>query len=275
MKNFKQKTYQFFLFFLVIVFLGCKDKANELFPNNTIDVGYISYPPAFIINPNTNEKSGIFYDILQEIAKRNNLKINFKEELNWPTMLEALNSKRVKLIANPAWETIYRRNNAFFSSPIYFSPIGIFVRYDDNRFNNNFSQINNPNVRIIGVEAEINGEIARTNFPRAQLIELPQNSTITDFIAGVVDNRGDVTFIEPMFAYDYDRRHPNKIKNITSHNPIRQYANSYMFKHGDTALQSFLNKNIKNLNDSGIIERIIRRYNCSDFIVMTHDTLAK
>ncbi len=119
---------------------------NELFANKTIKVGYISYPPGFIVDPNTKEKSGIFDDVLLEIAKRNGLTVDYKEEVTWATMIEVLKTDRVNLIANPVWATPERKENADFSKPVYFSPIGVFVRADDNRFDADRSKLNDPKI---------------------------------------------------------------------------------------------------------------------------------
>ncbi len=173
------------IFLSLIVVLGissCKwmktnteDTQNELFTNKTIKVGYISYPPGFIVDPNTKEKSGIFNDILVEIAKRNNLTIDYKEEVTWATMIEALKTDRVKLIANPVWATKERKENADFSIPVYFSPIGVYVRADDNRFDADRTKLNEPSVKIAAVDGEINYSIGKQDFPKAEVKPFPNN----------------------------------------------------------------------------------------------------
>lgn len=230
------------------------------FKNNSIDVGYISYPPGFIVDPNTKEKSGIFNDILVEIAKRNNLSINYKEEVTWATMIESLKTGRVNLIANPVWATEERKALADFTIPVYFSPMGIYVRADDDRFDADRSKINATNIRIAGVDGEVNTVIGKEDFPLAELVPFPNNIDVAQLFLEIQSKRRDVTFAEPMFAYDYMQANPGKIKNIAIDRPIRNYPNGYMFDQGKPELRDFLNAALQELIDDGTADRIIDKY---------------
>jgi ABC-type amino acid transport substrate-binding protein len=248
--------------------VGCNPKQNrhagtDLFPNNTINVGFTSYPPGFIVDPNTFEKSGIFNDVLVEIARRNNLKINYKEEITWATLLEPLNRDRIDLIANPVWATTNRKQNADFSSPIYFSPMGVYVRADDDRFNDDsgkFDKINDPSVTIAGIDGELNAVIAGADYPKAKVKLMPNSVNDIQVFLEIQMERADVTFAEPMFAYDYMQKNPDKLKNIAEHAPVRNYPNSYMYKQGNEKLGEFLNREIENLLKDGTVDRIIEKY---------------
>lgn len=254
--------------YLVYTRFGAPDQTSSsttnaqkaLFADSTITVGFISYPPGFIVDPNTKEKSGIFNDILLEIARRNNLKVNYKEEVTWATMIESLKTGRVDLIANPVWATNERRAQADFSTPVYFSPIGAYVRADDNRFDGDLTKLNVSAVRIVGVDGEINSVIASTDFPNANLTLLPNNIDVAQLFLEIQSGRRDVTFAEPMFAFDYMKANPNKIKNIAVDEPVRNYPNSYMFDQGNPELKSFLDSEIQRLVESGFIDRVLAKY---------------
>lgn len=268
MKSLRLKLFALSLFILTaIIIVACNNpkssntsSQNELFPNNTIEVGYISYPPGFIVDPNTKEKSGIFNDILVEIAKRNNLKIDYKEEVTWATMIEALKTNRVELIANPVWATKERKANADFSDPVYYSPIGIYVRANDTRFDNDRSKLNDPSVRVAAVDGEINAVIAQQDFPKAQVQPFPNNIDVAQLFLEIQTNKKDVTFAEPLFAYDYMQKNPGKLKNIGENDPIRNYPNCYMYKKGNSAVGDFLNAQIAALIKDGTVDKIISKY---------------
>ncbi|MCK9437501.1 MAG: transporter substrate-binding domain-containing protein [Synergistaceae bacterium] len=254
------------LMILMLVFVvyklsnKAKPEESKLFPNSTINVGYMSVPPGFIVDPNTKEKSGIFNDVLVEIAKRNGLSINYKEEVAWATMIETLNANRVDLIANQVWATPERRANADFSKPIYFSPIGIFVRADDNRFDTDFSNINDPSVKIAALDGEINFYIAQSDFPKAELKPLPNNVDLAQLFMEVATKKKDVFFVDPMYAYNYTKNNPGQLKNIAINSPIRNYPNAYMYKKGNVKLGEFLNDEIEKLIKDGSLDSIINKY---------------
>jgi polar amino acid transport system substrate-binding protein len=278
MKTLKLTLAVFFIALSASFLTGCGGPAknnNDLFPGKTIDVGYISYPPGFIVDPNTGKKSGIFNDILVEIAKRNGLKIDYKEEVTWATMIESVSTNRVELIANPVWATKERRANADFSKPVYFSPIGVYVRANDDRFDKDRSKLNDPSVRIAAVDGEINAVIGKQDFPKAQVNPFPNNIDVAQLFLEIQSNKKDVTFAEPMFAYDYMQKNPGQLKNIGAKSPIRNYPNCFLYKKGNTKLGDFLNAQIDTLIKDGTVDRIIAKYEpFKGAVIRSTDSLA-
>jgi len=268
MKSFKTSFAGLLILFVSVFILnGCNNSnknlgndKNQVFQNRIIHVGYISYPPGFIVDPNTKEKSGIFNDILVEIAKRDTLTIDYKEEVTWATMIEALKTNRVNLIANPVWATKERKENADFSKPVYFSPIGIYVRADDSRFDKDRSKLNDPSVKIAAVDGEINLSIGQQDFPKAQDQPFPNNIDVAQLFLEIQTKKKDVTFAEPMFAFDYMKKNPGQLKNIGEKSPIRNYPNCFMYKKGETKIGDFLNVEIEKLIKDGTIDKIIAKY---------------
>lgn len=253
-------------------FSSCKNTSNtskenlssstfqKIIKKGQIDVGYINYPPGFIIDANTNEYSGIFQEVLAEIAKRNNLKLNYKAPVTWATMIQDVNLGKVDMLSSPVWATATRKEVADFTSPVYFSPIGVFVRDNDNRFEKNYSKINDPNIKIAAVQGEVNNEIGKTDFPLANLDPFTDDVDVSQLFLEIKTGRKDVTFAEPMFAHDYIQKNPNTIKNIGLTNPIRNYPNSFLVKKGEKDLIVFLNSEIRKLATDGTIDLILERY---------------
>src|SRR6266480_1820363 len=64
---------------------------ERVLKTKTLYVAYISYPPSFIKDANTGEYSGIMHEVLQEMAKRLDLKVEYTEETAWGPMIEAVN----------------------------------------------------------------------------------------------------------------------------------------------------------------------------------------
>lgn len=267
MKRYTKWTFGLMLF-TGLFLVGCKNTTDtknlsalgSILNDKTIEVGYINYPPGFIVDPNTGKYSGIFNDVLVEIAKRNNLTINYKTPVTWATMIQDVNMGKVDIIANPVWATPSRKESADFSNPVYFSPIGVFVRANDDRFSDNYSNINNPTISIAAVQGEINNQIAIEDFPKAELTPFPDDVDVSQLFLEIESGKKDVTFAEPMFAYDYMIKNPDKIKNIGLNNPIRNYPNSYMIKKGETELIDFMNQNIAQLIKDGTIDKILDKY---------------
>ena len=74
-----------------LLFFGCTGKENQssntvatkstydkVLESKTIRVGYISYPPSFIKDPNTKNLSGIFHDVLMEAGRKMEIKAQLR-----------------------------------------------------------------------------------------------------------------------------------------------------------------------------------------------------
>lgn len=224
-----------------------------------INVGYISYAPGFIVDPNTQKMSGITHDILEEIAKRKNIKINYTTEVTRATLVETLNSEKVAMIASPVRITPEREANADFSVPLYYSPIGAYARVDDMRFDT-LEKINNKSVKIVAVDGEWGQVIALTLYSWATLSSLPNTTDLSQLLLEVESNKADVTFVEPIFAYEYMQKNPGKLKNIAEKNPVKRRPNSFMFKQGNKELQALINDGIDELLKDGTLDKILNTY---------------
>ena len=70
---------------------------DRVMRTGTLRCGYINYPPHFQIDPATGQKSGISYDIANEMGRLLNLKIEWVEEVGWATTVETIKSGRIEI----------------------------------------------------------------------------------------------------------------------------------------------------------------------------------
>jgi len=52
-------------------------------------------------------------------------------------MIEGLDSNRYDLVPTGVWPNSSRARHASFSVPLFYSGVGVWLRSNDNRFNNN------------------------------------------------------------------------------------------------------------------------------------------
>src|SRR5882724_8019966 len=128
---------------------------DKVINTKTIRVGYISYGRSLIKDPNSGKITGIFHDVLIEIGRRADLKIEFVEEVAWGTMIEAVNSGRVDLICTGLWPNSTRAKFADFTDPIYFSPIKAYVKTGDKTFDGDLGKANAATVKIATIDGEM------------------------------------------------------------------------------------------------------------------------
>jgi polar amino acid transport system substrate-binding protein len=225
-----------------------------------IRVAYISYPPSFIKDPNTGNFSGIFNEVLQQVGKNLDVKIDYTEEVAWGTMIEAIKSGRVDLVCTGLWPTTARGKLADFTAPLYYSTVRAYTRADNTKYDGNLTAINDPSTKIAGVDGEMSSIVAKDDFARAQLDGLPQNTDVSQVLLEVTTKKADVTFVEPAVAMEYIKNNPGKIKEIANVKPVRVFPNVMMVGKGEDRLRSTLNTAIQELVNNGFVDKVIDKY---------------
>jgi polar amino acid transport system substrate-binding protein len=259
----------FGLILMLFTLVGCERSSSNtdsqaafsrVMNQGELRVGYISYPPSFIKDPNTGAYSGIFDNVLQRAAKNLELKVNYVEEVAWGTMVEAVASGRVDLVCTGIWPTAGRARKAEFTEPIYFSPVRAYARVGDSRFNNNLGIANNPATKIAMIDGEMSSIISKSDFPKATQDSLPQSADISQLLLEVATKKADLTFVEVAVAEAFIQKNPNSIRAISGVEPVRVFPNVMMVGKGEFKLLSMLNVAFEELANNGVINQSISKY---------------
>src|SRR5580704_8643017 len=120
-----------------------------------IRCAYEPYAPALSKDPNTGQLSGIFYDVMQEVGRRLNLKINWVEEVGYGVIPEGFVTDRYDAFCNTVFPTAERSRGGAFTIPICYSAVDDFVRADDHRFDNDLPKLDDPAVKFSGKDGDV------------------------------------------------------------------------------------------------------------------------
>jgi len=233
---------------------------DSVLKSGVIRACYVVYPPASIKDPNTGKMSGVFVETLNKVAENMGLKVEWNAEVGWGDMIEALNSNRCDIIGSPAWTNSTRGRSAEFTQNVYYSAINAYVRADDNRFDNDLKIANDKNYKLATIDGETSQLIASRQFPKAQTLQLPQATDVSQMLLNVVDNKADMAFLEPTVANEYIKNNPGKIKNVSIENPVVVYGNTMMVKKGEFAFKTMIDNAITELLTNGYIDGLIDQY---------------
>lgn len=239
---------------------GTDPAFDRITSRGEIRVGYIAYPPSFIVNPNNRQFSGISHDVLEAAASNLGLRVNYVEEVSWGTMIEAIDAGRIDMMATGIWPNASRGRHASFSTPLFYSPVVAYVRADDSRFDNNIARANDPSIRISVVDGEMAEQIAKTDFPHAQRVSLPQQTQVSQLLLEVQSGHSDITFVEPAVARQYLQANPGHLRLVAGVPPLRTFPTTFMTSNGAPKLLSMLNVAVEELIRNGQVDRIIDRY---------------
>lgn len=148
---------------------------DRVMETKTLRCAYAVYPPALMKDPNTGKISGIFHDVIEEVAKLHGFTIDWSEEVGYGTVLEGLKTGRYDMFCSALWPSAPRSQHGLFTLPLYYSGVGIYVRSDDDRFNKDPRKtLNNEEYSIAIQDGDIIDTIARESFPNAQRVSTPQ-----------------------------------------------------------------------------------------------------
>lgn len=232
---------------------------QEILERKTLKVGYISYPPSFIVNSD-GTYSGIFYEVMQKIGENLGLKIEYVQEVTWDGMIETMNSGKVDMIVTGIWPTSQRGKLADFCNPLFYSVVKAYTYSGNNKFDNNLISINESNVRISCIDGEMTSIIADMDFPKAKRNDVTQMTGVAQTLLEVKDKKADITFVEPIIALEFLEKNPNSIQEVKGIKPLRVFPNSMMVPKNEEALKSTLNIAINELINSGFVDRVIDKY---------------
>jgi polar amino acid transport system substrate-binding protein len=273
MKNYQLfRNIKFLLLFSIIVLLtvGCKEiKVGEggqkeslyerVLSNGKIRASYASYPPYCIVDPNSGELSGIFVEVLEEIGNRLQLEIVWVEEVGWGTIFEGLKSGRHDMFGAGLWQNSSRGKHGYFSKPIFYNGIRIWVRSDEERIKT-LEDINSPGIRMSVQDGAMDDVIANADFPNARKVSIPQLNPWSDNLLNTITNKTDVSLSELGPIADFLSKNPGTLKEIDIGRPLRVFANCYAFNIGENKFKSMIDAAIEELIFDGTIEQILTKH---------------
>lgn len=236
---------------------------QRVLKSGTIRCSYLLYASYFKKDPNTGKLSGIFHDVMEEIGKNANLKIDWVEEVGFQTIFPGLETNRHDVFAGGLWPNTSRAKAALFTVPVNYSAITAWVRPDDHRFDRDISLIDSPSVKIATIDGAMEDLIAKSSFPKAQRVSLPELSPFVQNLLNVTHKKADVTFAEPQVVAEFLKTNKGALRQIGADKPIRIFGNCLAVKTGETDLRDFLDVALREITYDGRVEKILKRYESS------------
>ena len=244
---------------------GAKETTYErALRTGEIRCAYAPFEPDLIKDANTGELSGIFYDVLTEIGRRLNLKISWVEEVGYGVIPEGFVTGRYDAFCSTIWPTPDRSRAASFSIPLFYSSVDIFVRNDDHRFDSDISKLNDPSIRFAGRDGDVSSAYAKAAFPLAAIDPITQLLDTSQILDDVVHNKADAAINSPELLYDYLKKNPGTLRDITAGHPLRVSANTIMIGPGQYQFKVMLDTTLQELLYDGTIEKILKKYDKYD-----------
>lgn len=233
---------------------------DRVMRTGVLHCGYIVYPPETIKDPNTGKLSGTVIDTTEALGKQLGLKIDWTEEVPFANLFAGLKSGRIDALCAGLFESPARAREALFTIPSNYGVTYVFTRVGDTRFDNGFSSIDDPKIKIATIDGELGQSIATEQFPRASQTALPQMSDVSMVLETVATKKADVAFLQKGPAKGFLKNNPGKVR-IAGKEPLRAFpAPLIAVRPDETSLKFLLDAGIRTLLLNGTVEKILRRY---------------
>ena len=203
--------------------------------------------------------SGVLYDIMMELGRLNQIKIDWSEELTWATVSTAIGTGRVDAMCSGMW--IDTQNGAYlaFSDPFYFNSVSAYGRANETRFTK-LEDLNNATVRVATRDGGTPAIIARQDFPQATVVSLPSGISEGELVEQLLTNKADVFFYGDDTLMDFMSKNPGKLKPLFSEKKLRIYALAIALPMQDVGMKNMINNSISEMKGSKVIERALKTH---------------
>jgi polar amino acid transport system substrate-binding protein len=213
-------------------------------------------------DPNTSALSGLSKDMMEEIAKRASLKVEWTAEITWANWVPELQADRFDVACTPMWPDMPMTKAVSFTKPILYSGLHPVVRKDDERFvkDPTLARLNQPDVTILTQEGNATAGMVARAFPNAKLFVLPATASGGEYYQALLAKKADATLTDLNGLYFYEQANGNNFMLIEPNNPVKLQPFQLATRRGEADLVNFINLGIEDLYDSGEMDRLIRKW---------------
>lgn len=248
------------LLFLVSSPAHAETVYDRVMKSGTIRCGYGVIDPYLMKDPNTGEFSGIYYEYMQLVGEALNLKVEWTEEVGWGDFVAGLKQGRFDAFCTICWPSAERARETDFISPIAVNTLSVYSQVNDNRFDNAIDRANTSNITFVSLEGQTPHKTSILNFPSAKHIVLPQISNSADVFLHLSDGKADLTLAEDVFANNFMKNNPGKIRKVQTDQPIRYAPNGLSIKADEYRFKRLLDVTTEELHTTGQIDKILNKY---------------
>ena len=234
---------------------------DRILRTNTIRCGYILYPPAVIKDPNSGELSGIAVEIMNKIAARLSLKIDWTEETTFATNVQGLQSNRYDAVCVTYWQNPAEGKFVGFSTPFYYSGLVAAHRCPDGKTPQtdsgpDMAALNDPAINFASIDGTVESRVIADRFPNAHAVTLPNVTGVTEMLLNVASRKADYTMAEYYQFALWNKNNPEQLL-CPSRKPVTVFANVIALPIGDMKLKSMIDTALIDILHSGEVDQIL------------------
>lgn len=231
---------------------------KRIMKTSTIRCGYGIAEPWLYIDPNSKKVMGLAADVINAIAKKLSLKVEWTQEIGWGMIGLALNENRIDVGCSSLWITGSRARSVLFTDAYVYNPLYVYVRQDDAHFKA-LADINKPEARFTIIDGEISALLKSRYFPRATPVALVASATPSDAFIQVVTQKSDAVIADLSMVDAFHKNNDKKLRRI-GNEPLVAYGAGYPVAKGEYSLKHMMDAALNELLMTGELQAIIKKY---------------
>lgn len=215
--------------------------------------GFIPWPPAFEVDPNTNEVKGESKALFESIIKLTGWKVEYVQVALGSDALD-LNSGRIDAMCAAGPWVITSVKFVDYTTPVIYSPVFVYVRADDTRFKS-YQDLDAEGVSFAGIDGDLSTDLAALRFPKAKIKTLINLTDPAQLMLEVATGKADAVIIDPQAADAFMASNPGKIAVLAVKEPLAVYPIGLSVKRGEAELQQTLSRASEMAINIGLVDK--------------------
>jgi len=261
--------FTYFIVFAMFIQFGCKNSSNQnpTLSSSTLEqivskkemrVGYLVFSPCVIKNTQSGELSGIFVDMINQIAQSLNVKVTWVET-TLANFTAGLKTNQFDFCVGPTFVTIPRATAVSFTQPINYVGNSAVIKKNGKFKPTKIEDLNQKGIKISVLQGQAMEEFCKRNFPNAELVSMAGGDLTAPLVAVSTGNT-DIGFMNHVTVSNYSKEHKEVDVVFTGNSQVEILPLSWTTKPNDYELMNFLNSSISYLKSTNRIAQYQKKY---------------
>lgn len=231
---------------------------ERVMDTRTLRCGYFVWAPYFEIDPITQAKKGVYFDMIEELGKVLNLKIEWTYEYTLGQQVEALRTNKVDVLCADGPFTRSAMPYVDYSNPYVFIS-GYVYALKNNKKTQNLSNLNSKNITFTMIDGDGSAEYLQLYFPNANILSMASTADASQLGQNILTGKADAMFNDPISVKAYKKEDQQKLRMVED-KPLATMPMLISVNKGQSDLLRMLNQGIDLMNDVGIIDKVLNKY---------------
>ncbi len=254
------------LVLLVAFFTACNPKTTSQPQSDTLEkvrsskelhVGYFIFEPTIMEDPNTGQRSGVFIDMIESIAKALDAKVVY-HKIDLANFAAGLQSRQFDLCIGATFATPQRATAVMFTRPIFYAGYTGVAQKGKAASFTNWQSLDSPGLRVAVKQGSAIDDFVRDNFKKAQVVRLT-GADLTLPLAAVSSGQADVGLMNQLTVFTYLRAHP-ELEEVLAKTPVVPTNFAWAVRPDDLRWLQFINTSLQYMEDTGEMYRYESKY---------------